>query len=92
MAAGLSDYVITTYAEFEMRRRGISRDDIHRVVTAPEQRADARPGRVILQSRLEDETGKVYLLRFVVDVDRHPAEVVTAYRTSRVSKYWRADG
>jgi uncharacterized protein DUF4258 len=89
MVEGLSDYVITSYAEFEMQRRGISRDAIHRVVTAPEQRADARPGRVILQSRLEDDAGKVYLLRVVVDVDRHPAEVVTAYRTSRVSKYWR---
>jgi hypothetical protein len=92
MAEGLSDYVLTTYAEFEIRRRGISRDAIHRVVTAPEQRTAARPGRVILQSRLEDGAGKVYLLRVVVDVDRHPAEVVTAYRTSRVSKYWRADG
>jgi uncharacterized protein DUF4258 len=89
MVEGVSDYVITSYAEFEMQRRGISRDAIHRVVTAPEQRADARPGRVILQSRLEDDAGTVYLLRVVVDVDRHPAEVVTAYRTSRVSKYWR---
>jgi hypothetical protein len=25
----------------------------------------------------------------VVDVDRQPAEVVTAYRTSRIARYWR---
>jgi len=24
-----------------------------------------------------------------VDVDRSPAEVVTAYRTSKIDKYWR---
>ncbi len=26
-----------------------------------------------------------------VDVDRVPAEVVTAYRTSKLSKYWREE-
>lgn len=32
---------------------------------------------------------KTYLIRVVVDVDRAPCEVVTAYRTSKVDKYWR---
>jgi hypothetical protein len=31
----------------------------------------------------------MYLVRVVVDVDRRPAEVVTAYRTTRLSRYWR---
>jgi hypothetical protein len=35
------------------------------------------------------DVGKVYLVRVFVDVDRQPAEVVTVYRTSKVSKYWR---
>ena len=30
-----------------------------------------------------------YLLRVFVDLDRDPPEVVTAYRTSKVDKYWR---
>jgi hypothetical protein len=30
----------------------------------------------------------MYLVRVFVDVDRDPAEVVTAYRTSKISKYW----
>ena len=30
-----------------------------------------------------------YLLRVFVDIDRTPAEVVTAYRTSKFAKYWR---
>jgi hypothetical protein len=46
-----------------------------------------RPGREVLESRLELE-GKRYLLRVFVDVDRSPAEVVTAYRTSKIAKYW----
>lgn len=28
------------------------------------------------------------LLRIIVDVDRDPPEVVTAYLTSRVQRYW----
>jgi len=26
-----------------------------------------------------------------VDIDRQPPEVVTAYRTSKIEKYWRAE-
>jgi hypothetical protein len=92
MVDGLTDYVITTYAEFEMRRRGLSRETVHQVVTTPEQRIDSRPGRVILQSRVAYGAGEIYLVRVVVDIDRRPAEVVTAYRTSRIAKYWRAIG
>ena len=92
MVEGLADYVITTYAEFEMERRGLSRETVHQVVTTPEQRIDSRPGRVILQSRVAYGAEKTYLVRVDVDIDRRPAEVVTVYRTTRISKYWRATG
>ena len=78
MVDGLAEYVITTYVEFEMWGRGLSRETIHHVVTTPEQRIDSRPERVILQSRVVNGAGKSYLVRVVVDVDRRPAEVVTA--------------
>ncbi|GAG48402.1 unnamed protein product, partial [marine sediment metagenome] len=32
-----------------------------------------------------------YLIRVFVDGDRKPAEVVTAYRTSKIDKYWGQD-
>ncbi|MDR7415263.1 MAG: hypothetical protein QN200_02200 [Armatimonadota bacterium] len=54
----------------------------------PEQTFDLRPGRSVRQSRME-LGGKVYLVRVIVDVDRTPAEMVTVYRTSKISKYWR---
>ena len=34
------------------------------------------------------EDGKMYLLRVVVDEDEHPPVIVTAYRTSKIEKYW----
>jgi len=38
---------------------------------------------------MADAAGRTLLLRIFVDVERRPAEVVTAYRTSKVVKYWR---
>ena len=63
---------------------------LHRVLVAPEQRHRVRPGREVLQSRVTFGD-KTYLVRVFVDVDRKPAEVVTAYRTSKIAKYWRAE-
>ena len=87
--AGITEYVCTPHAEFEMQRRGIGREVVLQVMSGPEQTIDVRPGRVVMQSRTTQE-GRVYLVRVFVDMDRHPAEVVTVYRTSKVSKYWRA--
>ena len=85
-------YRLTDHARFEMGRRGITEGEVTHVLSAPEQAELVRPGRAIYQSRVEfDEPAKVYLLRVVVDLDRQPAEVVTAYRTSKVEKYWKSE-
>ncbi len=72
-----------------MQRRGIGREVFLQVMSGPEQTIDVRPGRVVMQSRTMQE-GRLYLVRVFVDMGRQPAEVVTVYRTSKVSKYWRA--
>jgi hypothetical protein len=83
-------FVITGHAAFEMARRRIDEAAVQSVVAAPEQRLPVRPGRDVLQSRVHvGKPPKEYLLRVFVDVDRSPAEVVTVYRTSKVSKYWQ---
>ena len=63
-------------------------DDIDAVLRNPGQRLELRMGRVVLQSKTY-QGGTEYLLRVSVDTDRNPAEVVTAYRTSKIAKYWR---
>jgi len=88
----VADYVISEHARFEMNRRGLTEDAVRLVLSSPEQRIDIRPGRVVFQSRITmDEPAKTYLVRVLVDIDREPAEVVTAYRTSKISKYWREE-
>ena len=61
---------------------------VHSVLRNPEQVAEVRPGRVVLQSVVTMGNQR-YLLRVFVDVDRSPPEVVTVYRTSKVERYWR---
>ena len=75
-------------------------DDPSRPATGDSQGCDrrsraARPrriplGRRIYQSRVRFEDGKMYLLRVVVAEDEHPPVIVTAYRTSKIEKYWSA--
>jgi len=88
----IRNYRPTEHAKGEMARRQISEDDVAEVLGAPEQIEAVRQGRNVYQSRIK--TGKppqMYLLRVFVDVDREPPEVVTVYRTSKVTKYWRVD-
>jgi hypothetical protein len=89
-AEPITDYVLSDHATTEIERRGLSRETIDTILKRPEQRVEVRRGRVVLQSRIP-ESGSDYLVRVFVDIDREPAEVVTAYRTSKVLKYWRPE-
>lgn len=90
----MKEYRLTGHARFEMERRGIKEAEVAIVLSAPEQAEVVRSGRVVYQSRFDErgETSRTYLLRVFVDVDREPAEVVTAYWTSKVEKHWRDEG
>ena len=82
--------LITDHAIEEARRRGISNATVLRVVTTPEQSVRVRANREIRQSRFVDPaSGKLHLVRVVVDLASDAEIVVTVYRTSKVRKYWR---
>jgi Domain of unknown function (DUF4258) len=87
------DFRLSRHAEWEMRRRGIPLALVQAVMEHPEQclADDARTGRRIHQSRLRFEDGKMYLLRVVVAEDEQPPAIITAYRTSKIEKYWSVE-
>ena len=84
---------LSPHAEWEMARRGIPLALVQAVMDDPEQRVvdESCTGRWIHQSRLRFENGKMYLLRVVVDEGEKPPAIVTAYRTSKIEKYWSAE-
>jgi hypothetical protein len=82
--------VLTDHAIAEARRRGISEGTILKVANTPEQRLAVQPNREVRQSRVTDPaSGKLQLIRVVVDRGKDGDTVVTVYRTSKVGKYWR---
>lgn len=88
----VTEYRITDHAQFEMERRRITEAEVAQVLSEPEQVEMVHSGRSVFQSRVEyGEPPQTYLLRVFVDIDQRPVEVVTAYRTSKIKKYW-SDG
>jgi len=86
----IDDFIFADHALFEMKRRGISESEVAQVLAKPGQSETVRAGRVVYQAKFNlGAPPKVFLLRVFVDIDRHPPEVVTAYWTSKVEKYWR---
>jgi hypothetical protein len=83
--------ILSDHARAEAGRRGISEASVLSVATAPEQRVAVRLGREVRQSRVVDPaSGKLHLIRVVVDEGMDSDTVVTVYRTSKIRKYWSA--
>ena len=81
-------FEISDHAKSELQRRGISQTLLESVLAAPEQKAPEHGGIVCYQSRVTINA-RPYLLRAMVAEEKQPPVVVTVYRTSKVSKYWR---
>jgi hypothetical protein len=84
------NFQLSSHAREEMERRAISPALLESVLTNPEQVVAGHGGKRVYQSRLDFGSGNVYLLRAVVDDSKDAAVVVTVYRTSKITKYWRA--
>lgn len=81
----------SSHAIDEMQRRGIPEAYLQSVLDSPEQVTTEHGGRKAYQSRIDFGHGRVFLVRAIVDDRVDPAVVVTVYRTSKVSKYWREE-
>jgi hypothetical protein len=88
----MKKYTFTYHALFEMKRRGLIKEVVAKVIENPEQQWEIREGRIVLQSRVPmDVPERLFLVRVFVDIDRRPPEIVTAYRTRKIEKYWRKE-
>ena len=87
------DFHLSRHAQWEMARRGVPLALVQAVMEHPEQRLadEFHSGRPIHQSRLRFEDGKMYLLRVVVADAEQPPVIITAYRTTKIEKYWSAE-
>lgn len=82
-------FVFSKHVLEELDERNIARGLVERVLQSPQQKVPEVENVTCYQS-LVDMNGKEYLLRVMVNETIKPAKVITAYRTSKVTKYWRA--
>lgn len=78
----------TFHAERQMIERRISKEQVLEAVTNPSQIISQEQGISIFQI-LYREGEKDYLLRVVVKFQGNTMVILTAYRTSKIKKYWR---
>jgi hypothetical protein len=80
---------ITEHAIFEMKRRRISKDLVLKVVRYPEQRIRLKTKRQICQCKyLDGIEKKQMLVRVVIEEINETVKIITAYKTSKIQKYW----
>lgn len=72
----------------ELEKRKIPQKLLEHTLYTPEQKVPEVDDITCYQSRVEI-SGKAYLVRVMVNETMNPAVVVTVYRTSKISKYWR---
>ena len=89
-ADSIECYRLSNHAKDQMRRRQIKEENVSNTLIDPEHVETVNEGCKIYQKLIySDDIRKSYLLRIIVDTDYEPPEVVTVYRTSKISKYWR---
>lgn len=72
----------------ELRRRLIPKEYADSILENPQQIVPDSNGNKVYQSKIDFGGGEFYLLRLFVNDKVDPSVVITAYRTSKIEKYW----
>jgi hypothetical protein len=82
-------FKLSRHAREEMERRSISLPLLESVMDDPQQIVVERENLKAYQSVVDVAEKGSFLLRVIVDDAVEPPMVVTAYKTSKINKYWR---
>ncbi len=82
----LTDAVFSRHASKQCAFRNLSETAILTALAGPDEVRPVREGRIVAHKTVM-ESGKPYLLRIFVDVDRKPPEIATVYKTGKIDKY-----
>ena len=83
-------FKLTNHVKEEMVRRSIPWTLLEQVLNNPQQIVIEKGNLKAYQSIVSFDDGRTFLLRAIVDDNITPVIVVTAYRTSKIGKYWRS--
>jgi len=83
------NFKISKHAKDEIKRRRIPISLVESVLKNPQQIVEEYGNNKAYQSKVDFEENKSYLLRVIVNENVIPKKIITAYRTSKIKKYWR---
>ena len=84
--------VFTEHALFEMKRREIAKEHIQAAIENPEQLIDEYSGRLCFQNKYFDEIeNNEMILRVIAEKSKDDYVIITAYKTSKIKKYWKQE-
>lgn len=81
-------YELSAHVKQEMERRDIPLAIVETVLASPGQKVPEHGNVICYQSKVEINQ-RIYLIRVMVNETAVPSKVVTAYRTSKIDKYWK---
>ena len=79
---------ILTHLKIQLQERELKEEIIREVLSTPDQTVEGKSGRKVAQKKYL-EGGKEYLIRVVFREGSNSRVGITAYKTSKVAKYWR---
>jgi hypothetical protein len=74
----------------KLQRRGIPEEWVRETIKFPAQIVEGYEGRKVAHKKYLIE-GKEYLLRVVYEEKKEMIEILTAYLTSQVDRYWEGE-
>lgn len=84
------EIIFTEHALFEIQRRQISKQDVEDLIKLPVQQIKTEEGNFIFQKKYFDTVEhKEMLLRVIGKENKQGFIIITAYKTSKISKYWK---
>ena len=84
--------IISDHARFEITRRQLSEELVIGIAQNPQQVVQLKKERRVCQSKYYDSTqDREMLLRVICEERHNQLFVVTAYRTSKIDKYWQEE-
>lgn len=84
----MAQYELSKHVQRELVGRRIPLSVVEAIMDAPEQKIPETPNVLCYQSKVEI-SGKLYLVRVMVNEIATPPKVITAYRTTKIAKYWK---
>ena len=80
------NYIFSNHALEQLKRRSIKRSTIEHIVENPDEIIEEN-NKKIYQGIIKDNS-KRYLYRIFVNTNEDPYVIITAYKTSKIDKYY----